>query len=192
MASVLAFDELNRLERIKKHADLVPDFYELYQLGKDIGKRYAGDHDSIIDFVSSFLIAAYRRGVEAAGEMLAAKTSPNIAEMNASIYMTIGGKTFEDRIRDGSDPGVLLETESHRVFNEGILDGARQTDDPGVLKTWVTMRDDRVRETHEYIDSVTIPLGERFTTIDGDSALAPGGFSRAENNVNCRCWIDLS
>ena len=53
------------------------------------------------------------------------------------------------------------------------------------------MRDDKVRETHDYLEGVEVDLASEFVTFDGDSAKFPGDFSRAENNVNCRCVIDL-
>lgn len=32
---------------------------------------------------------------------------------------------------------------------------------------------------------------EEFWTFDGDHAAYPGGFTKAENNVNCRCTVEL-
>ena len=61
-----------------------------------------------------------------------------------------------------------------------------------VYKTWQTMQDDRVRETHDYLEGMTIPLKEKFKTLDMDEADAPGGFTLPENNVNCRCWLSYS
>ena len=54
------------------------------------------------------------------------------------------------------------------------------------------MMDDKVRDTHSYLQSKKVPIGEEFFTYDGDSALYPGGFKSAENNVNCRCFLTYS
>jgi hypothetical protein len=59
-------------------------------------------------------------------------------------------------------------------------------------KTWVTMMDDRVRDTHDYLEGETVGIGEDFYTYDGDHASAPGLFELAENNVNCRCELLFS
>jgi uncharacterized protein with gpF-like domain len=61
-----------------------------------------------------------------------------------------------------------------------------------LYKTWVTMRDDRVRETHDYLEGMKIPINEPFVTYDMDEAMYPGGFSLPENNVNCRCTLKIT
>ena len=59
-----------------------------------------------------------------------------------------------------------------------------------VEKVWATMEDERVRETHNFLDGVSVPLGTLFVAIDGDSARYPGDFTKAENNCSCRCWLE--
>ena len=86
---------------------------------------------------------------------------------------------------------VLVESEFHRVYSQGGLDMAEATG-RDVYKTWQTMQDDRVRETHDYLEGTTIPVREKFKTLDMDEADAPGGFTLPENNVNCRCWLSYS
>lgn len=166
------------------------DFDEINKLGNELSEAHM-DTDILIESVASFLFSLYGRGVEAAGEMLSASTYPLVAEMYASVYKPIDGETFADRLRRKGDVRRILETEAHRVWHEGLLDGAVKTGVPDIYKVWVTKMDPRVRETHEYIHAARIPINERFVTFDGDSALAPGGFSLAENNVNCRCVLRL-
>ena len=86
---------------------------------------------------------------------------------------------------------VLVESEFHRVYSQGGLDMAEATG-RDVYKTWQTMQDDRVRETHDYLEGMTIPVREKFKTLDMDEADAPGGFTLPENNVNCRCWLSYT
>ena len=81
----------------------------------------------------------------------------------------------------------ILETEMHRDANEAALETARHAG--ATTKTWVTMLDDKVRETHDYLEGVTVGIDDEFITFDGDKATAPGLFSLAENNVNCRCEL---
>lgn len=85
----------------------------------------------------------------------------------------------------------LFESEFHRAYNTGALNGAIQSGQP-IIKTWVTVRDDKVRETHAYLEGVSAPLDGYFYTADGDKALFPGGFEMAQNNANCRCILQYS
>lgn len=84
----------------------------------------------------------------------------------------------------------VIETEAHRMYNNGSRDRALSAG--AKFKQWVTMGDEKVRDTHDYIADEKIPINERFYTYDGDSALMPGGFDSAQNNVNCRCWLNYS
>lgn len=83
----------------------------------------------------------------------------------------------------------MVEAESNRMWNTGLMDAGEG--ESGLYKTWETMMDDKVRDSHEFLEQVTIPYEEEFVTIGGDSALAPGMFSEAGNNVNCRCFLSL-
>lgn len=109
-------------------------------------------------------------------------------------------KTFEDRVADhvltGDLQGLqtLAESEFHRVYNAAVLDGGHQYQSSvgyGVTKNWYTVMDDKVRETHRYLEGASVSLDEEFWTFDGDHAAYPGGFTKAENNVNCRCTVEL-
>lgn len=110
--------------------------------------------------------------------------------------MDIDGEDAFDRLEDAfnsndeSRIALILSTEYHRLYNAGELDRAKLSDME--LKVWTTMKDDRVRENHEWLDEVGVPLGAEFFTPDGDSALYPGGFSSASNNCNCRCWLEFA
>ena len=153
--------------------------------------------EDILDDLLSLLILAYTRGNRDVNEMLSGAIPVDTDSMYGAIYYMIGGKTFEDRARAhirNEDPGMLIdlaESEYHRVYEAGSYDTALGYDGD-ITKTWVTMLDNRVRETHDFLEGVTVPVGERFYTYDGDSALFPGGFELAENNVGCRCILMYS
>ena len=155
----------------------------------------------VVDDIFTLLVEAYLLGNDHASEMLKTMTVVDADLMEAAIYRNIAGETFADRaakhVRNGDVTALqtLVESEYHRVHEEGVADGAKQVareKDIPVYKTWRTVGDDRVRDTHDFLEGITIPLGEYFRTIDGDSALMPGGFADAENNVNCRCWLDYT
>ena len=114
------------------------------------------------------------------------------------VNLEIDHKTFRDRAEEYLASGSvddmlrLIDTEAHRDYNTGVHDAGTTSGVSGIKKTYNTMLDNRVRETHDYLEGMTVGLEDRFYTFDGDSALAPGGFEKPENNVNCRCWITLS
>lgn len=157
--------------------------------------------NQITDDVLSFLINAYTKGVTAAAIMLGYDLQADVGKMEEAIFLVIDGKTYADRVADHvlnndlSGLQTLVESEFHRVYNAGTYDGANDYVNNGgfgVTKTWFTMLDDKVRGTHRYLEQQSIPLEQEFFTYDGDHASYPGGFERAENNVNCRCIVRLS
>jgi len=149
------------------------------------------------DTILSFLILAYKEGNKAINNQLwDCELDDDL--MYAAVYKVIDGKTFEDRIAEhieNNNLGSLLnlvESEYHRDFNSAMYDGADSFESRKfreVEKEWVTMNDERVRDTHRYLEGKQVGLHERFYTYDGDSAEYPGDFSKAENNVNCRCLV---
>lgn len=128
--------------------------------------------------------------VKAANDAVGAEQEPT-ADVSDKIPQI--SKVAETLVNDLSR---LAETEAHRVLNESILDSAleyaKKNPDKHLTKTWATMMDDRVRETHDYLEGVTVPVDARFYTFDGDSAMAPGGFSKPQNSINCRCILRIN
>lgn len=178
--SVLPFDEI--------HA-LVGQSYKDALKSGDARKK-------ICDDLLAILIEVYRLGVAHAAESLHVELEDEIDELYEIAFMRIGGITFEDRVQNhlaADDKNGLLtlaESEAHRVFETAAFRAAKRAQDRyGLLvgKRWNTMQDLRVRETHDYLEGKVVPLGEEFYTFDGDHAQYPGGFEKAENNVNCRC-----
>ena len=114
-----------------------------------------------------------------------------------TVNLEIANMTFRDRVEEqfnnGSVEGLLriIETEAHRDYNTGVQNSAEKSGVKGIRKRWKTMLDPKVRETHSYLEGMTVDLNDRFYTFDGDSALVPGGFTLPDNNVNCRCVIQL-
>ena len=84
----------------------------------------------------------------------------------------------------------ILETEMHRDANEAALETARHVG--AKSKTWVTMMDDKVRESHDYLLGVTIGIDDEFYTYDGSHAPAPGMFGVPEEDCNCRCELEFA
>lgn len=178
---MLKFDEINKLTELK--------------LEEVAGRE--DRNEELTDFILYLLIEAIKDAVEDTEDMLEYILASNLSleTMDSIIYEPIDGKTFEERV-GGSDKELkrLIETESHRVYTSAQMETARQIQKESgmnINKTWVTMKDNRVRETHEPLEGITIPLEDKFVSYDGDEAYQPGGFSRPDNNINCRCYLQF-
>lgn len=181
---LMPFDELNRLEAA------LPEYM-------DRENKTQADLDSLLDMLEDLFLLAYANGVESANLMLGSELSADVADVQDTVDRKIAGETWRDRVRDyysngGSVADIVrvMETETHRDYNEAALTTARKAG--AKTKTWMTMMDDRVRETHDYLQSMTVGIDEEFYTYDGDHAYVPGGFELAENNVSCRCTLIFS
>lgn len=150
--------------------------------------------DELIDEVADLLVLDFVYGTNAASEMLGVEIQPDMDEMQKSIEKRIADKTFRDRLREYAPQGDteaivrVIDTDSTRVFNDGILSAARKAG--ATSKTWNTMQDERVRDAHAVLDMVTIPMDADFYT-DGDHAPGPGEFNEAYLNCGCRCWLTV-
>lgn len=184
------FDELTVL-RERLDAD--------FSLGTEQRKLFKDDR---IDEILDMLIMAYVFGTEDADEELTVTETVVTDEMYAAVWKTIADKNWEQRVREYfDDPNGtvddimrVVETDTNRIYNDAVLNVGEKVSKRGdkVTKTWNTVLDDKVRSTHSYIESVTVPIDRRFYTYDGDSARYPGDFALPENNINCRCSITLN
>ena len=80
----------------------------------------------------------------------------------------------------------IARTETVAAQNAGVLEGFEQS---GIVegKTWMTLGDGRVRDSHQDLDGDEVGLQERFS----NGLLFPGDPSRGDagERVNCRCTI---
>lgn len=110
------------------------------------------------------------------------------------VNLVIAGMTFRDRVltEDTAEEIVrIIDTEAHRDYNAGAVNAAKESGMPNLRKRWYTMMDDRVRDTHDYLEGMVVGIDDRFYTSDGDSARYPGDFDDPSNNVNCRCSVGI-
>lgn len=140
----------------------------------------------------------YIEGFAAVGYMLHddLERPVDIALMHAALDEVIGEQTTDERVAEHirnsniSDLKNTIETEFHRVYVLGGDDRAQAINRERILeKFWLTVKDGNVRETHRYLEGISLPLDGEFYTIDGDHARAPGLFSKVENNAHCRCIL---
>ena len=184
MASILPFDELNRLNTGIRE-----------RFGKNtLQKR---DEEDVIDMMLDLFLLAYAMGNSVTNDNLSSNYAPSVDEVMKVVDAKVAGKTWRERVEDyfanggtGEDIARIADTETHRIANTAALDTAKYAG--AKSKTWITMLDDRVRDTHDYLEGETVGIDDDFYTYDGDHASAPGLFELAENNVNCRCELLFS
>ena len=199
----------------------LPDFEELNTIRLTLGEEVFAmvredgkpNRKRCEDIIFDLLTMGYVYGIEVAGLDLETDIPVDNARMREVAMLPTAGETFAQRLdrhitefeQSTEDVvaatdklvnalSVLAETETHRTINQGIMDGAEWYEAEtgnAVYKQWVTMRDDRVRDTHDYLEGATVPLNARFYTYDSDSARFPGDFADPSNNVGCRCLIRL-
>lgn len=193
--TILPVDEINAMEdRLRVH----------FEDGED-GKPGTGrikskqDCEDIIDEMLDLFLLAYVDGVLATNTELGTSAMPPVGDLDAAVYAEVAGETWRDRVRGYYENGGSLydirriaETDATRIYNQGAVDAVVANGLQGsTSKRWRTMMDDRVRDTHDYLEGMVVPFNERFYTYDGDSADYPGGFALPENNVNCRCVVEV-
>ena len=192
--NLMPYDELNTFKAMVTE-------YKTATLTNDEQARLRLDIEDYIEFL---LIEAYVYGnVQAMQDLglldLDPKDLVDEDTMQRVINEKIADKTYKQRIEeylDAEDSTVedftrVAETDATRVYNAGVVDGGKASGVQGVMKQWVTMEDEKVRSTHEYLQSMTVPLDSDFYSWDGDHARAPGLFTLPENNINCRCTLTL-
>lgn len=188
--TILPIDEINALkDRLKPH------------FGDDGKGRIKSrkDCEDILDEMLDLYLLAYSNGATATNTELGTDRMPPVDSVDAAVYAPVAGKTWKDRVLGYYDSGGTLydivriaETDATRIYNQGALDAVVANDaTTGTMKQWVTMLDDRVRDTHDYLEGMVVPYNSDFWTFDGDHAPAPGLFSLPENNINCRCIVEI-
>lgn len=185
------FDELNNLEASVE--ELVQNVDSI----KDEPNR-AMMQGQIEDDLEELLIMAYVMGSDYAKRVLEIDTEEDIEKMSSVINQPIKGKTWKDRVREHVEQGdfgmieTVIRTEADRVYNEAVEDTAEDSGLDNIYKTWVTMDDEKVRDTHWHLRGMTIPLDNYFYTFNYDRAKAPHGFGVPQEDCNCRCTLRLS
>lgn len=187
MASILPMDELNRLD-----SEIRERFGD-----ESLQNRDKREEEYIIDELLGLFLLAYAMGNSVTNENLSSNYEPTVDDVMKVVDAKVAGKTWRERVEDyfanggtGEDIARIADTEMHRIANTAALDTAKRAG--ATRKTWATMLDDKVRETHDYLEGMTVDIDDEFYTYDGDHASAPGLFTLAQNNVNCRCELLFS
>lgn len=141
------------------------------------------------------------------------------------IGLTVGDRmsTMARRIADSLDGDYkkavgIARTEVHRVREAGHIDCVQEIDTTlqsgttslRMVKTWLSMQDERVRPQHRYktkkgwrtvirgtanhikMNGQTVLANEPFDLGGGITAMAPGQSGDASNDINCRCTVEYT
>ena len=177
------------------------DVHSLEEQAEEAQKQAkSGDFDRVvdkfIDAVDELFEMDYFYGVSDISNQLGKSLEPNFSDMEKSINRKIEGKDYKQRIReymaDGTPADIarVIGTDAHRIYNDAMYDQAVRNG--ATKKTWRTMQDPRVRDSHQYLDGVTVPIDAEFYTYNGNHTMYPSQFGIAEEDVNCRCWVTYS
>lgn len=183
----LPLDEINALTEYVK---------VIFDKRADGSNRPEEDAEDIIDELLDLYLLAYQNGANYANETLGETFPIREQKLENALFKRFQGEDFRDRVRRYVNEGTVndivrvADTDSHRIYNAGVIDTASESNRI-LYKRWNTMLDEKVRDTHSYLENMSVPLQMPFYTYDGDSAMAPGDFTLPSNNANCRCVVDI-
>lgn len=185
MNALMPFDELNAFK-----AELPTHFQD--------GKiRSEEDFTDILDMMLDIFLLSYAQGVEFTNADLSSEIEPSLDDVMRVVDRKVAGKTWRERVREyyengGTEADIvrIAETEAHRDSNEAAYETAKSAG--ATTKTWHTMEDDRVRDTHFWLDGVSAPIDGEFYNYKGESTMYPGEWGIAEEDCGCRCWVTYS
>lgn len=179
---MMPFDELNKFE----------DGLSIHFEGGKIRSRQ--DAEDIIDELLDLFLLATANGMEAVNADMDADVLLPLDVALGIVDTEIDGQSWRDRVRGYYESGGteydirrIAETETHRNANAAAYETAVRAG--ATVKVWNTMRDDKVRDTHIYLDGVSAPMDGSFYSFRGGATLYPGQWGIAEEDINCRCWL---
>ena len=183
--NVMPFDELNTLKAS------LPRFFENGRI------KSKNDLEELLDMLEDLFLLALADGVLSSNMSLSSSYVPTLEEVEQTVNRKIAGKTWRERVLDYYDNGGTIadieriaETETHRDANAGAYMAA--VAGGATTKTWNTMLDDRVRDSHAWLEGVSAPIDGEFYNWKGESTMYPGEWGIAEEDVNCRCYCTYS
>lgn len=117
------------------------------------------------------------------------KFAEYIAFISASVIATTK-QYIEDAYYTSIDRATFIaENEANTTLNNADLQ--RAVDAGKTMKTWHTMKDNRVRHTHKNVDGKTIPIDSMFS-VGSVLMRYPKDYENdafGAETVNCRCTI---
>ena len=85
---------------------------------------------------------------------------------------------------------IIVDSAIVGSYNMGLYDSALS--DPTIKKTWITMHDNRVRETHRLLRGDNVPINEPFIVNSIPIRFPRDPLSPPSLTINCRCFLKFS
>lgn len=112
-------------------------------------------------------------------------------------YETMAKRIAKSLDGDYKKAITIVRTETGRAREKGHLDSAKEINDAlkegstsmRMVKTWKTMKDGRVRDTHGSMEGITVAMDEEFILPSGVKTMAPKQSGVASEDINCRCFV---
>lgn len=111
--------------------------------------------------------------------------------IQGNSYLGIA-KDVKEKLNIGTSKAIrIVQTETHRVREEGNLKTMQDAESKGVImkKRWVSSLSSKTRDTHRKLDGQTVGIDEEFKSKSGRKAQAPGKFGDPAEDINCRCTM---
>lgn len=215
------FDELNKLstwEKLNEHvgykrSEPFADYFKPMRISetqKQDRIDFAGKLEDELDYLLAFLFYAQISAVQSnAAELAEIRDRVKRAYLEnlrredsylRSRAEQLAAETAMTAYKNPSDPysysadrgRKLAEEEANTAFNHIEFEEAIDVEG-ATHKTWQTAGDNLVRETHEELEGLTIPIGEPFE-VGGSLMDYPRDMSYGagpEEIVNCRCSLEF-
>lgn len=177
-------------------------FNTIFETTKDNSIKSIGVTDRLIGINKAIdrnaIINKSRAGIDWAGRLAHhnANTRYDLINITAGgieagdSYTTITKRVAEKFLTDCSKSYTIARTEGHRIYETTKYDTMEEVNRQlGLEKTWHCVGDEKVRHSHQYLDGKTVGFDEEFVSPSGATALRPGEFGVAEDDINCRCWV---
>ena len=151
--------------------------------------------EEFCDWLEFVLCHVYAYGWQGVEDILGIRINVMFNGDTETVNLEIAGQTFRDRIMDEDTAEEILrviDTEAHRDYNAGAYNAAKASGVTGLKKTWRTRMDDKVRDSHSYLEGVSVGIDDYFYTYTGARALYPGQFGEPDEDCNCRCAIEIT
>lgn len=104
------------------------------------------------------------------------------------LYATWTGEAIAEGVQSRSE--LISITENVTASGAGSEAGADASGLP-LVKTWISTRDDNVRDSHQSADGQTVPMDEPFE-LEGGELMYPGDDSQGADSdelAGCRCFV---
>lgn len=183
--SIMPFDELNLFKaKLSAH----------FENGAIRSKQ---DEEDIIDELLDLFLLACANGVEQTNADLGGDYRPGIKRVTDIVDREVAGKTWRQRVADYFANGCteadiirIAETETHRDSNEAAYITAQAN--KATKKTWHCLMLPTSRDSHIWLNGVSVPLDGYFYSINGGKTQFPGEWGIAEEDCNCYCYLTYS